>query len=260
MAATAIRYVLATLVCVITTAVAVPLSSHLDHASIIMLFLLAVVGVALYLGQGPSMWAAFISVACFDFFFVPPLYRFTVEDPQFVVTFAVMLAVALIIGQLTAKLRRHADTATEREREASALYEMARDLAGPLDLGKVNHAAEAFLRNALSTDGTILLPDAHGQLMAAQAAAASRVYIEPVMLSMAYKNTACTDTAHSSFPTSYIPLKATANMQGVWVVVSPSESATPLLEHKGFLETAASVLAIALERVRSTDSLPLARA
>jgi K+-sensing histidine kinase KdpD len=51
--------------------------------------------VALYLGRGPSVWAAFQSVACFDFFFVPPKYTFSVDDPQYLLTFAIMLAIAL---------------------------------------------------------------------------------------------------------------------------------------------------------------------
>jgi two-component system sensor histidine kinase KdpD len=260
MVANAIRYLVATLACIIATAVAVPLSAHFDHASIIMLYLLTVVGVALYLGQGSSIWAAFLSVACYDFFFVPPLYRLTVEDPQFLLTFAVMLVVALIIGQLTARLRRQADTSRQREREATALYEMARELAGPLDLGTVKRAADAFLRKALGTDGAMLLPDARGQLTPVEQPAQARLRIEPLMVSMAYKNTLCTDTTHSVFPASYVPLKAKADMQGVWVVVSPSESATPLIEHKAFFETAASVLAIALERVRTTDALRVANA
>ncbi len=258
MVAKAIPYILATLACAITTAIAVPLSAHLEHANIIMLFLLAVVGVALYVGQRPSVWAAFLSVACFDFFFVPPLYRFTVEDPQYLLTFAVMLVVALIVGQLTASLRRQADTARKREREASVLYQMARELAGPLDLGTVKRAADGFLRNALGTDGAMLLPDARGELKPVDPVAPGRLSIQQLMVSMAYKNTACTDTTHSPFPTSYVPLKAKADMQGVWVVVSPSESATALIEHKAFLETAASVLAIALERARTVGPLRVA--
>jgi two-component system, OmpR family, sensor histidine kinase KdpD len=260
MVANAFRYMVATLACIATTLIAVPLSAHLEHANIIMLYLLAVVGVALYLGRGPSIWAAFLSVACFDFFFVPPLYLFTVEDPQYLLTFAVMLAVALIIGQLTASLRRQADVAAEREREANALYEMARELAGPLDLGKVTHAAGVLLRKALATEGVILLPDPGGHLIPADRLLPQRLHIEPLMASMAYKDTACTDTTHSPVPASYVPLKSTADMQGVWVVVSPSENATPLVEHKAFLQTAASVLAIALERVRTSDALRAATA
>ena len=63
-----------------------------------MLFLLTVVLVALRLGRGPAVLAAFVSVPAFDFFCVPPRLSFAVSDAQYLLTFAVMLAVALIIG------------------------------------------------------------------------------------------------------------------------------------------------------------------
>ncbi len=55
------------------------------------------------LGRGPGVFAAFLSVAVFDFFFVPPRFTFAVSDVQYLLTFAVMLVVALLIGQLTVR-------------------------------------------------------------------------------------------------------------------------------------------------------------
>ena len=72
--------------------------------------------VALRCGRGPAVLAAFLNVAAFDFFFVPPRLSFAVTDVQYLLTFAVMLVVGLIIGQLTAGLRYQARIATHRER------------------------------------------------------------------------------------------------------------------------------------------------
>ena len=80
-----------------------------------MLFLLGVVLVAVRFGRGPAALAAFLNVAAFDFFFVPPRFSFAVSDVQYLVTFAVMLGVGLLIGQLTAGLRFQA-----RRRRAAA--------------------------------------------------------------------------------------------------------------------------------------------
>ena len=55
--------------------------------------------------------AAVLSVALFDFLYVPPLFSFAVNDIQYLLTFAVMLTVALTIGHLTSALRRRADDA-----------------------------------------------------------------------------------------------------------------------------------------------------
>ena len=86
----------------LTTIVATALLPYFDLANIVMLFLLTVVLVAVQFGRGPAVLAAFVSVAAFDFFCVPPRLSFAVTDAQYLLTFAVMLAVALIIGQLTA--------------------------------------------------------------------------------------------------------------------------------------------------------------
>ncbi|MCZ7166825.1 DUF4118 domain-containing protein, partial [Salmonella enterica] len=87
-----------------------------DLANVVMLFLLTVVLVALRYGRGPGVWAAMLAVLCFDFFFVQPRYSFTVTDTQYFFTFALMLGIALITGQLTARLRHEARTAAARER------------------------------------------------------------------------------------------------------------------------------------------------
>ena len=71
---------------------------------------------ALRWGQGPGAWAALVSVLLFDYFFVPPIDSFSVNDTQYIFTFCLMLGVALVCGQLTARLRHEARVAAERER------------------------------------------------------------------------------------------------------------------------------------------------
>ncbi len=133
----------------ITTAVATPLREHFDLANIVMVFLLTVVLVGVRLGRGPAVMASFFSVASFDFFFVPPRFSFTVDDPQYLLTFAVMLVVALIIGQLTADLKRQATDARLKEQRSHALYEMARELTGALTMAQVTEISRRFLRDAI---------------------------------------------------------------------------------------------------------------
>ena len=78
-------------------------------------------GVAVRYGHGPAVLSSFLSVAAFDFFFVPPRLSFAVSDTQYLLTFAVLLVVALVISQLTASLRYQAHIATYRERRTSAV-------------------------------------------------------------------------------------------------------------------------------------------
>ena len=114
-----------------------------------MLFLLGTVGVALKLGRGPAALAAVLNVAAFDFFFVPPRLSFSVSDVQYLVTFAVMLVVGLLTGQLTAGLRFQAHISTERERRAQSLFELTRELSAALESSQVAELGQAAVQRQL---------------------------------------------------------------------------------------------------------------
>lgn len=117
----AAAYGLSVLACIATTALVALVYGLLDAANTVMIFLLAVFLVARFLGRGPAVVAAFLSVALFDVIFVPPRFSFAVSDVQYLVTFAVMLAVGLITAGLTAGLQRQAEAARERELQAQGL-------------------------------------------------------------------------------------------------------------------------------------------
>jgi two-component system, OmpR family, sensor histidine kinase KdpD len=114
----------------LTTGVAFVLRPYLQTIDIAMLFLLGVVVVAYRYPRGPSVVASLLSIAAFDFGFVPPYYTFDVHNTAFFLTFAVMLAVALGMSRLTGRIREQAEEALEREQLAGAQYGLSRELAG----------------------------------------------------------------------------------------------------------------------------------
>lgn len=99
------------------------------EANTVMLFLAAVAWTAYRHGRGPAILASFLAVLIFDFFFVPPFHTFAVADAQYVVTFAVMLAIGLVISTLTSRLRAQIENTRHRERRTSALYELGKQLS-----------------------------------------------------------------------------------------------------------------------------------
>ncbi|MGB9130287.1 MAG: DUF4118 domain-containing protein [Thiobacillus sp.] len=135
-------YAGAVLACLFTAAIAKLLVPWVDPANIVMLFLLAVFLVAWRLGRGPALLAAFLAVALFDFFFVLPHFSLAVADAQHLITFAVMLAVALVTGQLAAVARerlRYVEMVQETRMQAEAerlrhsiLASLSHDLRTPL--------------------------------------------------------------------------------------------------------------------------------
>lgn len=241
--------------CVITTVIATPLREHLDLTNIVMLFLLTVLLVAVHFGRGPAVLAAFLSVGLFDFFFVPPRLSFTVNDVQYLVTFAVMLAVALITGQLTAGLRRQADSASLKEQQTRALYEMARELAGALTIEQVSGIVRRFLTGGFSLDAILLLPDGQDSLKPV-GRVDNKLQIEQRFALIAFDQGDLVEDYTLSgygYGAGYFPLKAPMKIRGVIVFVPNSQSPVAVREHKPLLATISSVVAIAVERLHYVE-------
>src|SRR5262245_48550711 len=111
------------------TAAAAVMEPHFDPANLTMIYLLGVVLAAIAFGPGPAVVAAVLTVAVYDFVFVPPRFSFEVADTQYLVTLAVLLVVAVVIGTLAAWLRGQREAARHRERRTAILYRLSRDPA-----------------------------------------------------------------------------------------------------------------------------------
>lgn len=248
------RFALTLAACAATTLIALPLPGHLDAANIVMLFLLTVLLVAVFLGLRPALLAAFVSVGLFDFFFVPPRFTFVVNDGQYLVTFAVMLAVAIFAGKLAADLRSQADASAAEASRTRALYEMARDLTGALMLEQVSEITNRFLHHVLGAEAILLLPDNVGQLHPC-AECKTSFAIEPRLAIMAFSRSEVVkcDTLADNVATLYLPLKAPMRIRGVIAVSAGQDGPQELLTQRERLETMASLVAIAVERVHYVD-------
>lgn len=145
------------IVAVATTA-CLALRSHLESIDVVMLLLLGVVAAASRSRRGPALAAALLSIAVFDFCFVPPYYTFNVLDTGYYLTFAVMLAVAVTMSGLTSRIRAQREGAAIRERRTAALYAMESDLAAAVDLEAMRRAAEQHLGAAIEGSARIHLP------------------------------------------------------------------------------------------------------
>ena len=233
---------------------ATPLLPHLDLANIVMMFLLVVVLVGVRLGRGPAVLASFLSVAVFDFFFVPPRLSFAVTDVQYLLTFAVMLAVALVIGNLTASLRYQAKVAAIREDRSRAVSEFARELSGLLETERVIEVATRFIEGQFRGRATILVPDAQDRLDATAVAGIEGAdegtarwvldNVQPAGLG--------TDTLAGS-RCLYLPLRAPMRNRGVLILEPQNRHVLLVPEQRQQLETFAHLTAISLERVHYVE-------
>lgn len=122
-------YASATGIILVTTAVGFALRGVLQVTDIAMLYLLAVVIVASKHRRGPSLLATALSIVLFDLAFVPPYGELGVHDAAYWLTFAVMFVVAIVMSDLTSRIRDQAIQAEARERRTATLYDLSRELA-----------------------------------------------------------------------------------------------------------------------------------
>jgi len=242
----------AVLACGATALLATPLHGVLELTNIVMIFLLAVVGVGWFHGRAPAVVAAFLGVGLFDFFFVPPRFSFAVGDVQYVVTFAVMLVVALAIGQLTAGLKVQAEAATQRERRMRGLYEMSRDLSAALLPEQVAEIGARFLAVEFGARATLLVADANDRLVALPGGQAA---VDDAVAQWAFDRGEAAGFGTDTLPASaclVLPLKAPMRVRGV-LAVQPADRTTLGPDPRRLLDTCASLLAISLERIHYVD-------
>ncbi len=251
------HYLLAALACAATTLIATPLLSWFDPTNIVMLFLLTVLLVALRFGRGPAVMAAFLSVALFDVFFVPPRYSFTVADSQYLLTFAVMLAVALTTAHLVATLRRQAESERGRERRTRALYEMARTLAGAVDRSSVAEVVGRFLAG-LAIRSTLLVAEDGALKPIGNAPAVPRpAWLDDQLARMAFARGQTVEfkaLSEADYSAYYFPLRGPSGTDGVLLLEPEHDDDALIRDNRELLEAVASLAGIAMERVHHAEA------
>jgi two-component system sensor histidine kinase KdpD len=242
------------------TLIAWLLFGRAELTDVTMLLVLGVVIVAARFGYGPSLLAAVLSVIAFDFFFVTPYLSFAVSDLRHVVTFAVMFLVAVVISQLTKRIRDQADSARQRETRTASLYALSRDVGvlqtaeGLLDAA-ARHVREVFgvkvafflagqddvdhLELVLADEGTFTAKDKDLDI-------AEWVWIHQ---RPAGAGTETLPTARAMV----VPLKGARGRVGVLALFRTEEATRDSAESRRLLETFAGLIGSALERIRLAD-------
>ncbi|MCB0239430.1 MAG: DUF4118 domain-containing protein, partial [Anaerolineae bacterium] len=249
------RYVAAAALVAGATFLGQPLSFALAPTNLVMIFLVAVVVAAVYLGRGPAILASVLSVLAFDFFFTEPRFTFAVEDTQYLLTFAGLLIVGVVISTLTARAHDQADAAMQRESETAALYELSRDLASALGRDNILHTVTQHVEHTFGRDAAILLPLEIGEDRLHIAAASDRLELPEDELAVAdwvYRRGEPAGRNTTTLPAAnlrYLPLKTIRGVIGVLGVAAPNEPQRNLSpEQRRLMDAFASQSALALER------------
>ena len=240
------------------TLIGLPLRDSINPTNLVMPYLVAVIVAAVWLSRASAILASLLSVIAFDIIFVPPYYAFAVDDAEYLLTFAGLLAVGLVISTLTARAREQEIAARRRERQTAALYELSQKVAAVTDLQAIAQTAVNHMQETLGNPAAIFLPFGEDNSLMLQAKTVE-FQLEKDSLAVAswvlrHKQVAGrhTNTLRSVGGT-YLPLISSGQGIGVLAVEFP-QSETPLTgEQNRLLLSYASQVALALERARLAE-------
>jgi two-component system sensor histidine kinase KdpD len=265
------HFVWAAVTVVLVTVICLMLAKHMELADEVMVYMLGMLLVASRFGRWPSLLSALLSVLALDLFFVTPKYSFVVGNLKHLATFAVILLVGLVNGNLTERIRSQARLARNRENRIRALFRLSGQLARSSGSSAM---AESAIRNVAAqfqSKVTILLPGAGGRLAPAtplkRGAAGSKdapapgYPSGPVRGSMApdelgvaqwvYDHHEPAGLGTDTLPGAralYLPLKGAHELIGV-MGIEPAEGMQRLeADQRHLLEAFANQTAVALER------------
>lgn len=258
------RYASALVITGLCTAIAALMYPYFELANLVMVYLLGVTVAGLRLGRGPSVLTAIMNVAAFDFFFVPPRFTFAVTDVQYLVTFGVMLTIALVIATLVASVRQQTRVAGARERRTALLYAMSRELAATRGTSSMSGIAVKHVADVFECQATVLLPDETGKLgyprdpPIAGSYRGADLAVAQWVTDHGRRAGLGSDTLAAA-PALYVPLGDSQRRLGVLAVLPVNRRRVLLPEQRHLLETFAGQIGLALERERLAEGAEAAR-
>jgi two-component system sensor histidine kinase KdpD len=152
-------YLEGTLTTVVATAVGVVIDRLIILPNISLVFVVPVLVAAARHGLVPSLWVSALSVLAYNFFFLPPLYEFTIRDPANVVALFFFMVVAVVASALAARTRSQTEAARREARTTAELYAFSRKIAGVMDLYDLLWTIVTHLARLLNAEVVILMPD-----------------------------------------------------------------------------------------------------
>src|SRR5262245_45618803 len=217
-----------------------------------MVFLLAVLVTAVSFGIWPAIFASVLSFLAYNFFFIPPIYTFTVAEPYELLALVIFLVVAVVSSALAGRVREQARIAANRMRAMRRLYEFTRRLSGLATLDAVAEGAASEIHASLGRPVVVLL--AQNDDLALTAAWPPEDTLDAAAMTAArwaynHVEPAGADTGTLPIiPWYFVPLRVGTKTLGV-VGIAKEKGAPPIdSEARALLETLVEQAAAALER------------
>ena len=239
---------LATGGCALTTLIALWLVHYFDPPNLVALFVLNVVVISLRLGRVAAIWSALLSVASFDFFFIPPLLSFAMSDTQYLFSFALILVVAWVTSAVGSRLRADARIARAGERREAAVARVARDLSGAHNSAQIVAICRETIAPLFEAKVALILPDSTDSLLPPKDGEFADLSVAQWTYSHSQRAGLGTSIL-SAAKALYLPLKAPIRCRGVLAIQPQHQTSLDRPDDNRLLEACCSSIALALERI-----------
>lgn len=236
------------------------IAPNISPTNLIMVYLLAVVIAAVYLGRGPAVIASFFGVLAFDFFFVPPFLTFAVSDTEYLFTFFGLFVVGVVISQLTSRVREQADAARQRETETATLYSLSRDLAVASHQEDILQAIFNNVSQTFGREVAVLLPGAEIKTVLVPYESSEGFNLdenETAVATWAFQHGQSAGRGTDTLPAArarYLPLRTARGVLGVMGIGAGEANRYLSPEGNRLLDAFASLAALAIERAQLAEA------
>ncbi len=224
----------------------------LEPTNLVMVYLLAVVISAVFLGRGPAIVTSILSVLTFDFFFINPIYTFTVNDTQYILTFIGLLVVGLIISNSAALLRDQVAAMRNKEIQTQSLFSLSRELTGAMSLMQVLDIGNRTTNAILNRKSVILLPETNVLQVKQGSEGLTIDDNELAVAEWSFKHAQSAGRGTDTLPAAeirFVPLNTSHGPVGVLGIKPEGDEKLLTSDQRMLLEGLANLIAQAIERV-----------
>ena len=228
-----------------------------------LVFLTAIVGIAVRFGLWPSLFASVVAALCYNFFFTEPYYAFTISDPKDVIAVVFFTIVAIVVSNVAARARSQAIAAMARARTTDLLYAFSRKLAGVGTLDDVLWATAYQTALMLKVRVMLLLPE-DGSIVVKAGYPPEDMLDEADVAAAkwAWQNNRSAGRGSDTLPGAkrlFLPMRTSRGAIGV--IGIDSDKPGPLLtpDQRRLLDALIDQSALAIERVHLVEDLERAK-
>jgi len=253
-------YLVSALLVAAFTALAVAAHAFGGLTNVALVYLIPVLTVASLYGMRTGVFTGVISALAYNFFFLPPLYTFTIEDPENVLTVAVFIAVAIVTSQLAGRVRINARQAERSSGQNASLASFARNLAGLASRQEVGQTLCGEISRQFDVDAVLLAPvqDQRLELVAAVPPDASLGPIDSAAAEWAFEHKEAAGHGSGTLAASewlFQPLFSSGGALGVLGIARKDGGDPVRSDRLPFLMSFIDQAALALERIVLADEI-----